>query len=109
MNYTYPTGVASRLNAEGFGAEFIRVVMTVAEEYEGLRDLLVMWANEGVPEERIKTMDAIKEVFKDCLFLEADSPEECDAWDVWVDELETIRQLLLNARKEAEVLEGGYF
>ena len=35
--------------------------------------------------------------------LEADSPEECDAWDVWVAELETVRQLLLNVWKEAEV------
>ncbi len=35
--------------------------------------------------------------------LEADSPEECDAWDVWVEELETVRQLLLNVWKEAEV------
>ena len=76
MSYTYPTGVASLLRAEGFGAEFIRVVMTVAEEYEGLRDLLVMWANEGVPEERTKTMDAIKDVFKDCLVLETDSSEQ---------------------------------
>jgi|ERR1700733_1813038 len=78
MSYTYPTGVASLLKAEGFGAEFIRVVMTVAEEYEGLRDLLVMWANERVPEERTKTMDAIKEVFKDCLVLEADSERTCE-------------------------------
>lgn len=26
--------------------------------------------------------------------LEADSPEECDAWDVWVDELKSVRELL---------------
>jgi len=75
MSYTYPTGVASLLKAEGFGAEFIRVVTTVAEEYEGLRDLLVMWANEEVPEERIKTMGAIKDVVNDCLVPEADSTE----------------------------------
>jgi ribosomal protein L37AE/L43A len=75
MSYTYPTGVASLLKAEGFGAEFIRVVMTVAEKYEGLRDLLVMWANEGVAEERTKNMHAIKEVVKDCLVPETDSPE----------------------------------
>ena len=36
--------------------------------------------------------------------LEADSPEECDAWDVWVEELKTVRQLLLNVWKEAEVV-----
>ena len=35
--------------------------------------------------------------------LEADSTEECDAWDVRVKELETVRQLLLNVWKEAEV------
>jgi hypothetical protein len=35
--------------------------------------------------------------------LEADSTEECDAWDVWVAELETVRQLLLNVWKAAEV------
>ena len=28
--------------------------------------------------------------------LKADSPEECDAWDVWVEELKTVRQLLLD-------------
>jgi hypothetical protein len=32
---------------------------------------------------------------------EADPVEECDAWDVWVEELETVRQLLLNVWKEA--------
>jgi len=36
--------------------------------------------------------------------LEADSPEECAAWDVWVEELKTVRQLLLNVWKEAEVV-----
>jgi hypothetical protein len=35
--------------------------------------------------------------------LEADSPEECDAWDVWVEELKTVRQLLLDVWREAEV------
>jgi hypothetical protein len=35
--------------------------------------------------------------------LEADPAEECDAWDVWVAELETVRQLLLNVWKEAAV------
>jgi len=35
--------------------------------------------------------------------LEADSPEECDAWDVWVEEVKTVRQLLLDVWKEAEV------
>jgi hypothetical protein len=95
MSHTYPTGVASLLKAEGFDAEFIRVVMTVAKEYEGLRDLLVMWANEGVPEERTKTMDAIKEVFKDCLVLETDSPERtcerCGATGAMWDMMATCR------------------
>jgi hypothetical protein len=36
--------------------------------------------------------------------LEADSPEEVAAWDVWYEELETIRQLLLDVWKEAEVV-----
>jgi hypothetical protein len=26
--------------------------------------------------------------------LRADSPEECDAWDVWVEELKSVRELL---------------
>ncbi len=34
---------------------------------------------------------------------DADSTEECGAWDVWVAELETVRQLLFNVWKEAEV------
>ena len=33
--------------------------------------------------------------------LAADSTEECDAWDVWVAELETVRQLLLNVWNKA--------
>jgi hypothetical protein len=35
--------------------------------------------------------------------LEADSTAECDAWDIWVAELETEHQRLLNVWKEAEV------
>jgi hypothetical protein len=35
--------------------------------------------------------------------LAADSTEECDAWDVWVQELETVRQLLLDVWKQANV------
>ena len=38
--------------------------------------------------------------------LMADSAEECDAWDVWVEELETVRQLLLNVWKQADVPTG---
>ena len=41
--------------------------------------------------------------------LTADSAEECDAWDVWVEGLETVRQIVFNAWKEAEVLARGYF
>ncbi len=36
--------------------------------------------------------------------LEADSPEECSAWDAWVEELNTVRQLLFDVWKEAEVV-----
>lgn len=36
----------------------------------------------------------------------ADSAEDCDAWDVWVEELESVRQLLLNVWKQADVLTG---
>ena len=36
--------------------------------------------------------------------LEADSPEECDAWDVWVEELKTVRQLLLDVWMAAEIV-----
>ena len=46
--------------------------------------------------------------------LKADSAEECDAWDVWVEELKTVRQLLLHVWNAAEVttekaLTQGYF
>jgi hypothetical protein len=41
--------------------------------------------------------------------LKADPPEEVAAWDVWAEELKTVRELLLNVWKEAEVLERGYF
>jgi hypothetical protein len=36
--------------------------------------------------------------------LEADSPDERDAWDAWVEELKSMRQLLLDVWKEAEVV-----
>jgi hypothetical protein len=36
--------------------------------------------------------------------LEADSPDEIAAWDLWVEELKTVRQLLLDAWKAAEVV-----
>ena len=51
-----------------------------------------------------ESTDEIKEYLYD-----ADSPDDCDACDVWVAELETVRRLLLNVSKEAEVLERGYF
>src|ERR1035441_437850 len=41
---------------------------------------------------------------KETTTLEADSPEECDAWDVWVDELKSVRQLLRNAWTAAETV-----
>ena len=31
---------------------------------------------------------------KETSTLEADSPEECNAWDVWIEELKTVRELL---------------
>ncbi len=34
--------------------------------------------------------------------LEADSPEECDAWDVWVDELRSVREMLRKVWTAAE-------
>jgi len=36
--------------------------------------------------------------------LEADSPEECAAWDVWVNELKSVRQLLRNVWTAAETV-----
>jgi hypothetical protein len=36
--------------------------------------------------------------------LKADSPEECAACDVWVEELKNVRQLVPDARKEGEVV-----
>ena len=41
---------------------------------------------------------------KETTTLEADSPEECDAWDVWVDELKTVRELLRNVWTAAETV-----
>jgi len=46
--------------------------------------------------------------------LKADPPEECAAWDVWVEELKTVRQLLLDVWNAAGVtteqaLAQGYF
>jgi hypothetical protein len=41
---------------------------------------------------------------KDTTTLEADSPEECDAWDVWVDELKCVRELLRNVWTAAETV-----
>jgi hypothetical protein len=50
----------------------------------------------------VETGEPIEE--KETHTLEADSPEECDAWDVWVEELKSVRQLLLNVWKEAGVV-----
>jgi hypothetical protein len=36
--------------------------------------------------------------------LEADSPEECDAWGVWVEEPKTVRELLRNVWTAAETV-----
>jgi hypothetical protein len=41
---------------------------------------------------------------KETTTLEADSPEECDAWDVWVEELKTVRELLRNVWTAAETV-----
>ena len=38
--------------------------------------------------------------------LEADSTEECDAWGIWVAELDAVRQLLLNVWKQVELPTG---
>jgi hypothetical protein len=37
--------------------------------------------------------------------LKADSPEECDAWDVWVDELQSVRELLRNVWTATETVQ----
>jgi hypothetical protein len=55
-------------------------------------------------EKKIPTPDEIRATFeagepiekKETHTLEADSPEKCDAWEVWVDELKTVRELLRN-------------
>jgi hypothetical protein len=36
--------------------------------------------------------------------LKADSPEECDAWDVWIEELKSVRDLLRNVWSAAETV-----
>jgi hypothetical protein len=36
--------------------------------------------------------------------LKADSPEECDAWDVWVDELKSVRDILRNVWTASETV-----
>ena len=41
---------------------------------------------------------------KETRTLEADSPEECDAWDAWVEELKSVRELLRNAWMAAETV-----
>ena len=41
---------------------------------------------------------------KETTTLEADSTEECDAWDVWVDELKVVRELLCNVWAAAEAV-----
>ena len=41
---------------------------------------------------------------KETTTLEADSPKECDAWDVWVQELKSVRELLRNVWAAAETV-----
>jgi hypothetical protein len=74
MTYLFPDDIANLRQAEGFDSECIRRVMGLAEEYEGIPDLLVMWANEDNPEERIEIMADIKQAIKDCLLPPTHSP-----------------------------------
>jgi hypothetical protein len=41
---------------------------------------------------------------KETTTLEADSPKECDAWDVWVEELKSVRELLRKVWTVAETV-----
>ncbi len=41
---------------------------------------------------------------KETTTLEADSPAECDAWDLWVEELKSVRELLRNVWAAAETV-----
>jgi hypothetical protein len=50
----------------------------------------------------VKTEEPTQE--KETTTLEADSPEECDAWDVWVEELKTVRELLRNVWTAVETV-----
>ena len=89
MTHTFPDDIANLLQAEGFDAEFIRRVMGLAEEHDGIPDLLVMWANEDSPEERIEIMADIKRAIKDCLLPPTHSPErtckKCGTDGAWQD------------------------
>jgi hypothetical protein len=48
---------------------------------------------------RVETVEPTQE--KETTTLDADSPEECDAWGVWVEELKSVRGMLLEVWKAA--------
>ena len=66
------------------------------------RTLTTTWTKSklSITEAGVETGEPTEE--KDTTTLEADSPEGCDAWDVWVDELKAVRELRRNVWTAAE-------
>lgn len=57
--------IGRHMEAEGYLLDFISKVTQAAEYFDGVYDLLVMWAEEDNEMEKAKTIAAIDDLMKD--------------------------------------------
>lgn len=58
--------IAHQMKLAGLSDEFISAAIRTALEYEGVSDLVMMWANETDPIERDETVADIQEMIDEC-------------------------------------------
>jgi hypothetical protein len=58
--------IGHKMNQEGLPKEFIAAAVSTAFEFEGVYDLLKMWADEPDENERSETIADIQEMIDDC-------------------------------------------
>jgi DNA-binding phage protein len=77
--------IGHQMNQEGLPKEFIANAVQTAFEFEGVYDLLKMWATETDPRERDETISDIQELIEDC-----QQQEQVDGVYVRFDDLDGI-------------------
>lgn len=58
--------IASQMKAANLPDEFIAAAIHTALEYEGVSDLIIMWANESDPDERSEIISDIQDMINAC-------------------------------------------